>query len=420
MSGDDLYLIDGAPHSMGELFALFTNFSRQYRPLTHSLFASYRLFLPNTFMILLLDLVLMWGVASLFFINLKRLIGQPLAALLAVATMISPIFYYHFFAIASLNNILILIFLLSSLLLINFKPQPPHSKKIIIGGVLLFLAIFSKESFLVNALLFYLILWQNLKRRKLVVGISITSLIILVYLLLRFTLYQSTGDYALGNSFTNAIGMSVDIGSWLIGYPRGWQYGAPEPKTWLTYVTSLISLVSLGLIFAKPKQLIKTWKTQILFVITLGSSIAPFFIIDRALVFYVDVAILILIFWLAYNHQDSNKKWLFFLPVVLSLVVQFFIYYPQWHKYSFVANANTTVQNYRQALFDNDFYQYEQICIINNTRGSWGTEDGEAARLLYGYKGKINSVKEDVIPIECKLPNTLLLRNEMWEFYLFE
>ncbi len=433
LSGDDLIMIDIAPRSVREVAQKLIDFRGQYRPLTHTLFGAYRVLLPHARAIQFVNFWLMIGVSSLFFLNLRRLITPWLAAMVTFVSLLSPIFFYHFFA-NTFENIFLLIFLFGSLLLVNFQTNQSQKRwKVAVGAILLLLAMLSKESFLVNALVFFLILFQNLPIRKFVAAVLSTSALIGVYLILHFTLYESTGEYAIAVSLQSMISMAIDMACWLVGYPRGWQYGVAGERTIITYITALISLVGWGLIavpviasiqdqqiFSKRffLKLLESWKVQFIFLIAFVASLAPFFVTERSLVFYCDVAFLILIFWFAYNFRTWKSIW--FVPVLLGVLLQFGLYYDRWHQYSFVADANREVQNYQRVLIENDFHQFDQICILEHNRGEWGSNYGKAAQMLWSFNGRILSSRDSAIPKECAETNSLILRNDGWEYELVE
>lgn len=427
LSGDDLLLVDAAPRSLQDIFMKLSDFSYQYRPLTHTLFAVHRWLLPNTTAIWTIHYILLFAVVFLLFKNLGRFLNPLPATILTTAVFLSPIFYYHFFSISALNNLLMSIWLLLSLLLLDF-PQAKglrlgSKQKIMLGFLLLILSILTKESFLVNAFVFYVLMSQNMSSKTMPLGFLVTTLLIATYLFLHFFFYAAPqeSDYQLNASIQGLLHTSLDMFSWLIAYPRGWQYGAPEPKTFMTYLTTLITLLGLGSIMVPLAPVIKAWKSQLIFFVALGLSIAPFLVVDRALVFYLDISLFVLVFWFVYNHTYIHKHMRtqqnsIYGIFILSFVLQYATYHRQWHQYSFVANANEVMYNYERVLMENNYQAYDQICLINNSRGAWATKEGDAARMLFGFAGSIISTDENILPPACLQKNTLILENDGWQF----
>lgn len=421
LSGDDLYLIASAPWDVTSKIQRFFNFSGQYRPLTHNGFALYRALLPHQFGVLAVHILLQFAVVGLWFTQLRRFISPWLSAFVTVVTFLSPIFYYHFYSISSLNNSLMLIWGLLLLWLVRFPNARNFSRKtttvLAMGFSLLFLSMVTKESFLLNAFLLLIIIWQCAEKKLRWILLCLSFALVGGYFFLHFSLYESTGDYAVTLSLPVVLKSALDIVAWHLGYPRGWQYGAPEPKTWLTYFTFLITTIGLSLTFISS-HLARRWKEQVLFILALGASVAPFFIIDRVLPFYFDGTFLLVIFWFVYNHFPVKKMETFWMFVLLGggLILQYFIYFPQWHRYSFVGNANETIHNYEQTLKDSRYQEFTRLCIVNHARGQWATMDGRAAQMLYGYKGEVISENGEKIPSLCKGGDTLLLRNDGWDY----
>lgn len=421
LSGDDLILITGSPSTISEGLTKFIQFSSQYRPLTHNLFSFYRVLLPNTALILTVNFLLMCVIAVLTYFNLKRFCRPVIAAIITGSTFLSPIFYYHFFSVSSLNNILILLFGLLLLLLVQVAGATNlklgKTKTLIYATVLVALSLLSKESFLVNGALYVFIVFQQASKKQLVPILSTFAVFVGSYLLLRFTSFKSVGEYSVRFSPSTMLKSLLDAFAWLAGYPRGWQYGAPEAKTLLTFITAGVSFLSLaaGLFFANPK---KHRKALLGFFVLLGLSIAPFLIIERVLPFYFDVTLLVIVFGIvrAAHQRSVRQQAVVYALIVLSFVLQYVAYFPQWQRYSFVANANTTVQNYLAVLSKNNFQDFAQICITNHSSGVWGTMDGQAAKYLYNYSGRIVSEPLDSIPEVCRDDSSLVLRNDGWNF----
>lgn len=417
LSGDDLILITYSPKTFSEGLARFTQISGQYRPLTHNLFALYRAMLPHTSLILATNFVLMSVVVSLTFLNMKRLCRPIWAAVITAALFLSPIFYYHFFSISALNNTLLLLFglLLLGLVSIPGAKNVQLNRKVVLGSAtaLFLLSMISKESFLVNGVLYGLILLQQTAKQQRWISLSALGVVVATYFIARFTLHDAVGEYSVRFSVATAAKSLLDLLAWLVGYPRGWQYGAPEPKTFFTYLTTLVTLVSLGLGVYLFRPL-KLWRETFLGIVLLGASIVPFLIIERVLPFYFDTTLLIIVFLLVYGarHVQKNVSHFFYALLIFSFGLQFLCYSRQWHTYSFVANANAAVQSYLQTLREHNYTNFDQVCIVNHTTGTWGTMQGESVTYLYEYQGKVISVAEDQIPEECRSPETLVLRND--------
>lgn len=416
-SGDDLYLMAAAPHNSQEVLQEFSNFRGQYRPLSHCLLALYRFLLPHLFFLYGLHFLLFVGIFYLFFLQLQRVLPRPAAFIIALTTGLSPIFYYHVFAFASLNNLLLLFFGLGLFFLVKIPQAKNHhfsqSQTLILATLCLVAAVFSKETFFLPFFLYGLILWQQLPRRQFCSAALLVIAGMSGYWYLHLSQFQATPEYQLRFHIGQMISTSLDLLAWLVAYPRGWQYAAADPKMFWTYLLTLGSVILWGSIFWRPNIKSRLFQT-LCFFLAFAVSVVQFLFIERALVYYLDGTILLLVFWLCY--WQKKQAMLLSLAIAVIFLSQFALYFPQWQRYSFVANANTTLQNFRQRLTENHFRQSSQLCIYDNARGHWAIMDGQAARMLFAYTGKIYSTEENFLPDFCQTADSLILKNNGWDF----
>jgi hypothetical protein len=106
-SGDDLYMISGAPTTFASFIGRFGDFSGQYRPLGALFFNISKPLIPHYALMFLHNLTLFAWVPTLLFTLLRRFTSTIIATLLTFTVMISPVMFYHIFALAGLNNSLL-------------------------------------------------------------------------------------------------------------------------------------------------------------------------------------------------------------------------------------------------------------------------------------------------------------------------
>lgn len=415
-SGDDLVYMSIAPHSFTDIVRLFSTFGTQYRPVTQSLFWIYRSLLPYFSMMFFINLVLFSVVIALLYYNLRRFISTKKALIISLAVSLSPIFYYHVFALSALNNTLILISNLFLLLLIDFENKSleyvDSRKSLHIAACVLLLSAFIKETFILNIFLFAVIAWQKAGSKKWW-WIGATIITSVIFLSLHVILYPSFDpNYAIVLSSQKFVENALLIGSWLVAYPRGWQYGAPEPKSILTFIITLSMCMSFMVAyisaFLEKKSFMLFFSQGHFFFSTL-----PYFFLQRVLVYYVDAAFVILVLMLGRMMRTKTQKsaLIFGSLFCVTSLIHFLIIYPQWQQYSFVARSNMAARNYMQEISKLDLSKYRNLCIVNHTEGTWGTHNGNLVTYATGSPIHVISTPSQDIPNDC-LDNSVILRND--------
>ncbi len=416
LSGDDLYALELVPKNIGEIITNFTNVSGQYRPITYLLLSIIKIFLPHVTFIFFEKLALFTLVPTLLYFIIKQISTSKISLFLTISTLFSPIFYYHFFTVSSFGNILILII---ELLLFSMVLSSPHKKSIVkvcAALLLYFLSFFIKESFFVCGFLCTLILFQNLKRKDALCFTAIIIIISTAYLFFRLILYHSADpNYMYVFSLLKLKENVILITAWIFNYPKGWQYGAPNPKTMFTFGVSIITLLAYIISSINIFKLDK--KVFFIYCSLLFLSIAPFLFLNRILVFYFDTTLLILIFAFGYSlqslfceHEIGSKYQKLFIILVI-YVSNYFVILPQWLHYSFVANANEAARNYISAVRTNITSRDSRICIINHTKGVWATENGNVINFVQKKHIDVVSAANSSIPLLCQ-NNSLILSND--------
>jgi len=414
LSGDDLFSISNAYVTYEQVVAQFTVFSGAFRPLGHIVFNIYKLFLPHFTTIFLINLSLVALVQTLLFNFLRKIVPQWISAAIACIVFLSPIFYYHIFTISGTNNILMLVAHLLLLQLVRVEYEKHRPIKIIWGLMIFIISIFIKETFLLNGLILSLIAYQNSERKKtfymwLVAVIGITGL----YIVFRMGQYIVTDvNYSFVYTPSKLLENLASIASWMLNYPRGWQYGAPLPKTISTFLIAGLTCLIAGLTLSI--LMIKKTKLGLFLGMAFILSLAPYLFLNRILIYYLDGAIIVFFISIAFALNNfPKKKQLFLIALLISICMShFFIIYPQWHKYSFVANANETAKNYIYTLSKSNVLEYDAICILNHNKGAWATENGNLANFLYSKKFKIISTLDTKKPKECGKESLVLINDE--------
>ena len=418
-SGDDLFLITEVPRNWSELAFRFTDFSVNYRPLSRLTFGLYRLLEPHFTLIFFIHLFIVSLVTGLLYRNVRRFLDRTQAICLSTVMIFSPVFYYHIFTTSGLYNLSILTTHLILLLLVNFDRQnsrdfPLSVTKVRLAFFIFCLSIFLKESFLINTILFSMIAWQNLSHRKLWLALAACWGLTLGYVLARFYLFvpESAGSvYRFVFTLEKLKENVLLIGSWLLNYPRGWQYGAPLPKNGLTIGVTLATLI----FFLGAVKLLLTKRTYLIFFgLLLAAALTPFLFLNRILLYYFDSAVLITVIAAAYGLSlYKNQK--IINALVTLFVATFFVHYavisPQWHQYSFVANANEAAHNFLEAIGTVDWHQKERLCVTNHDGGMWATQYGNLINHLGDKQLEVISVVDETLPESCQ-QNSLILKND--------
>ena len=427
LSGDDLYSLSFRIKNLGGLVSSLANFSGQYRPLTYLLFNFYHFLMPQVkFIFLVHGSLLSLVVALLYLVILPNkkisFINQLAYGLLAFSLFLTPIFYYHIYTISSLANLLILIITLLELIYLKHTESLRGLKSQLLFFALTVLAVFIKETFFIPLVVFILasLKVKTAKTEKRTYSfIFFASLIFLAYLVLRLSFYQVTDtNYAYVFSLAKLKENSLNILAWLVNYPRGWAYGAPERFGLKQDLISLgqLLLLGIGLVAAFFWNKKDTLKYIFLFLV----SLAPFLFLNRTLVYYLDLAFifLILLLSLAVNYFFLSLKqkfltWGFVLAWFLLLASNLWLIRPQWLNYSFVARANQAVTSYLSYFNQTDI---KSVCILSHQRGEWGTEAGLAVKHYFPKRQiQVVSIKNDR-PSQACLRSDLILINDAWSY----
>lgn len=412
-SGDDLFSIADATKSFPQLIRQFTSPSGGYRPVGNVFFNIYHFLVPHSTVIFFVNLGFVALSQTLLFLFLKKIISTKIALVITFVLYLSPIYYYHIFTISGTNNILILLTGFSLLQFIEFNKNKPHKRKIIIASLITVFSIFVKETFMINMLLLLIVVYQNANKKIFFSYIAGTFCALGFYTLLRIR-YFVPADPNYSFVYTPAkllenFGLMV---SWLLQFPRGWQYGAPLPKTIITYFVSgsffSITGIFLAILLLKKKM-------YLLFLGLLGFfALVPYFFLNRILVYYLDIAMVIYIVAFIFAISTLSKRSQNILTAIISFlfIIHFLSIYPQWHRYSFVANANETAKNYILALKKANAENYDTVCILNHNKGAWATQNGELASYVYDNKFKIISTLDLTISNECTNNSLVLINDE--------
>jgi len=253
--------------------------------------------------------------------------------------------------------------------------------------------------------------------------ICISGLLFLVYFYKRSSGYQSNvpSDYFFVFDIKNSINNLGNMIAWIINYPRGWQYGAPVrypiqkiiSGIYLTFV-----LISYYLSFIKNK--LEFFSINFF----LFSSMILFVFLNNVHLFYMDLPFLFLLQLVVISTEYLYSKNIKFAYIFVGLwflinLSNQFIIKEQWLEYSFVANSNKSAVNYLNILKENEFEKYDLICISEQNRGGFGTEDGRLVNHLGLKNFKVISTKDKLLPIECNSNNSLNLVNDAWDYQLY-
>jgi hypothetical protein len=368
-NGDDLVLLGVAPTNITSVANRFVQFDNQYRPLSHLLFNIFRIFSWNTSQIFILNLSIVSLVPFLIFLLFQKSKHRLPIFFATLSLFLSPFFYYHFFTLAGFINILLLISQLSLLLILFSK-----SKNIKLAVVIFISSIFLKENFLLNTLLLILIFYKKYNlSQKFKIYTSLALLFTFGYFLFRLSVYKVVDpNYSFIFTFAKAKENILLIISWLFNYPRGWQYGAPLSKNIFIYLIPFSTIILYTVFVLKANK-----KFLILISVFLFLSIAPFIFLNRILVFYFDASIIILSLALL----KTNYK--FSLPLIFISLLQYFLIYPQWQQYSFIALSNRTARNYLKTISSVDTSPYENICLVGDQSSNWSIDNGKLANVYF-------------------------------------
>lgn len=424
LSGDDLYSLTNAFDNPYKFSIGLKIFSGQYRPLSYALFSFYKYFLPNFFLIFLLHSFLNVLLFALFIFLLSKKLGMAKKFLITLPILFSPIFYYHVFTISSLANLLMCIIFL--LLVLILKQKEIKFNLLYFSFFLVFLSFFIKEAFLIHLALFVLIQLKAIRQGKIQASfhfLGLAGIIFAFFIIKRVSAYSwsfNSDDFFVF-SLKKVLENIFHILMWLLNFPKGWQYGVPI-RSLLHYLFSFFNLIILTAVFIL--SFIKNkLKTLTLFVL-MFLSIAPFLFLKSVMPYYMDTFFLLFLLTVQEAYfvlkKTNNKLAYIFISIFLFLnISNLFLAKNQWLEYSFVARANQAAKNYRKILEDNDYYNKEQICISKHHRGVWATEDGNLAKHLSKKEFEIISTQSAELPKKCFINDSLNLKNDAWDYFLY-
>lgn len=428
LSGDDLYLLTASiasPRSV--LDALLHQWSGQYRHITSFALTAYKALIPDFQLIFLVHTILFATLPALLVFALDNRLSLWQKVLIALPILFSPIFFYHTFTISSLANVLMCIVTL--LLLYYWKNRAKYtgvlSTLFFFGIALLSVAI--KETFVLPLALFVVIQLSQfrLHRAQTVLSLIGVAGVMGIYVIMRLLGYSNdmTNAYYFDVSASRLTSTAAHWIAWMIGYPMGWQYGAPIR---LPIVQPVLSLLYLGF-YATVLNF--GWMTDgRILAVFLGLSAAVFSLLgflSQTHVFYLDLLFILFSVYfgsvvaslLSTKSKIANGmiiSWLV-LNIVSMLIIK-----PQWLEYSFVARAEESAQNFAKVLRENNAKTYQRICIINHDRGTFGTEDGNLANYMGIGTFDIESTSSAEVPNECLNSESLTLSNDVWSYSVYD
>lgn len=409
LNGDDVCMLADLKQMYASFFDRILNFSGQYRPLGRLFYFIYEPVKNSFNLIYLLHLTYFTFVQFLFFLVASKTIKKVPAILASIFIFANPAYYYHIFTIASDINLLILALLLIIVLLIK-------EKKYLFTLIPFFTAIFIKETFIVLLpLVFFSIYSSKTKKNHKLFLYGLITLITGAYLYLRFSDYVPTEDaYTYVYTLQKAKSNIGDIIAWIISHPRGLEfyfYGFRNP---LNYVVDLFYLLLWSIGIYSCFKFSKKWFVTLF--LTLLASVAPFVFLNRILLFYIDLPIIILSLMFLNFVKIRPKTTLLLLGSATIMTTA--LYTKKWIDYSFVGNANRIAKNYISTLKSINIKSNDDLCIINHSLGYWPTSKG---RLVYfafpKYKGEVISFPTETYD-DCD--DAILLENVGGEYRLLE
>lgn len=428
LSGDDLFsLSNSISDPLILINRLMSNFSGQYRHITYYLFSFYKPLLPNNLGIFLANLALLSVIPTLLFFLIRKKVGNLLKIIIISTIFFTPIFYYHTYTISSLANNLMVIIVLVLLFYFENK-ETLVSWKYSLGFLLLILVSMAiKETFIVPMTIYCVVqIYRIIKKEHFsLIFLFLPVVAFCFYLISRVSSYTNStpSDYFFVFELKNILANLFNMISWIVNYPRGWQFGAPIRYPLIQPLIALSNAVILTTIFWL--NLIKNKKQTFIYLLFIISSVVLFLFLNNNHVFYMDLPF-ILIMVLFSKTLDEKEKGKLILPKFLIFIFfitnlsNLFLIKPQWLEYSFVANSNKSAINYKNILETNNYSQYDQICISDHQRGGFGTEDGNLINHFSKKKLRIMSFKESTLPSTCFNEKTLRLKNDAWSYYSYD
>ncbi len=420
-SGDDLYMISGAPTTFTDFISRFGDFSGQYRPLGTLFFNIYKPLILHYALMFLLNLTIFAWVPTLLYTILRRFVSMTIATLLTIAMMITPIMFYHIFALAGLNNTLVLISaLLLTYIALETKGQTRLSTIIASVGVWI-VTIGIKETFLLHSFLLSIICYRAFSKKisvYYILGIWIVTFGFIAVHMLSYK--QVDPNYSFIFSTQQIVTNMGLIIPWLINFPRGWQYGAPLPRSIFAFPIILVWISTMALVVGLIRK--NSRKHLALIVVALVISLSPYLFLSRVLTYYLDATVCIIIFCIAYGirHIPVGRGVAIISVFCLAALAHFLIISPQWHTYSFVANANETAHNFVQTVSTSVHPSTDTVCIVNHTKGAWATQDGQLIHLVYPARDiKVVSTPLSSPPSVCRKKSAVILVNDDRKYHVY-
>jgi hypothetical protein len=420
-SGDDLYMISGAPTTFASFIGRFGDFSGQYRPLGALFFNISKPLIPHYALMFLHNLTLFAWVPTLLFTLLRRFTSTIIATLLTFTVMISPVMFYHIFALAGLNNTLVLISaLLLTYIALETKRQK-HLWTIIISVGVWIVTIGIKETFLLHSFLLSIISCKAFSKKisaYCMLGIWIVTFGFIAVHMLSYK--QVDPNYSFIFTTQQIVTNMSLIIPWLINFPRGWQYGAPLPRSIFAFPIILVWISTMALVVGLIRK--NSRKHLALIIVALVISLSPYLFLSRVLTYYLDATVCIIIFSIAYGirHIPVGRGIAIISVFCLAALAHFLIISPQWHTYSFVANANETAHNFVQTVRASVRLDTDTVCIVNHSKGGWATQDGQLIHFVYLDRHiKVISTTLSSPPSVCRKQSAVTLVNDDRKYRIY-
>lgn len=373
-----------APGGWERVRELFADIGGTYRPIPFSLFALYRAFDSNIYLMHWVPIFLHAINVSLVYLLTLRLTRSKLGAIAgSLVYGVSPIVFFDVFTLTGLVDQIFLLFSLGSLLLFQ-------EKKVAASWGLFILAMFSKESFVSVLLIISYWLWTKRSSYK---QWALYYLPTLIYFGLKLSLYRQQGAaYSYIINWETLRKNLFDYGLWIINWRHGWQIGMPyEPHRYY----DLVSVAYAGMLGIAVAW---SWKyRRRLFWLALwwgAVGLVPFYFLGRALPFYLEFSLIAVAILVAATVGRMKKPWLYAgilggLSIYMSIMTK-----SQWIKYSFSARGVQAAEQYKREVIERyDWSKYDKLCLSGMGEYElWATGVGQLIRMM-GYEIEVE-IKE--------------------------
>lgn len=352
------------------------------------------------------------------FLNQFAKVKKPLAFVFSLAWATSHICFYNAFSLTGVvDQIFILFFWIS--VLGFFKLAKRQNKNWFLISFLGFLgAIFSKEIFASIPIILTtaVFLWH----KKLKKYLPFYWLPTVLFYVLKVYFYQPVESaYQYYFSIKLLLKNLKHFLLWFLNWRHGWQMGMPHPEgVW----HQLLSIFWLAIILWVVYQAFRKHKKWLVFWLTWGlAGLAPFFFLNRVLVFYLDISLLALVGLVA-KVVDNQKRGLAFgfLILIVNLCLSQNIK-NQWTKHSFPAVADETAKNfYKQVIMPTNWQKYQTLCIKNiSPDASWAVGNGQLVSIFVSPSPKVITSPSQSLVEKCSEKDAIIFENDGWEFLPF-